>query len=184
MKHVATALGKRPQLKLSAEGQYGEKDRAALRQRNVAAAVAAKLGREAAPGGLPAPVNPADAKTQRALEAIFTERSSAQALDEFATGVGKKRGKPVARVNPLLAVVGKPSEDVAFYETLLKRLVDSAPVGDDALRKLAEARARAVAEHLVTKLSVASVRVEQKAASGAGGETVKLSLDVLQQAAK
>jgi hypothetical protein len=184
LKHVATALGKRPQLKLSVEGQYGEKDRAALRQRDVAAAVSSKLGRPVAPGASPAPVNPAEAKTQRALEALFVERNSEQALDQFATGLAKERGKPVARVNVLLAALGKPSEDVAFYEALLKRLVDTAQVGDDALRKLANARAGAVREHLVTALSVAPARVEHKPESGAGGESVKLSLDVLRQAAK
>ena len=184
LKHIATALGKRPQLKLSVEGQYGEKDRAALRQRDVATAIAAKLGQGVPPGGSPAPVNPADARTQRALEALFVERNSAQALSELATGLGKERGKPVQRVNPLLAAVGKPSEDVAFYEALLKRLVDSAQVGDDALRKLADARAGAVREHLVTTLSIAAARVDQKPASGAGGEQVRLSLDVLRQAAK
>jgi len=184
LKRVATALGKRPQLRVTLEGQYGEKDRVALRQRNVAAAVAEKLGQPAAPGGSPPPVNPADAKTQRALEALFTERNSAQGLTQFATEVEKERGKPVQRVNALLAVVGKPSADVAFYDALLKRLNDSAPIGDDILRKVAQARARAVGEHLVKTLSVAPKRVEQKAGTSAGGEQVKLGLDVFPQASK
>jgi len=183
LKKIATALGKRPQLKLTLEGQYGEKDRAALRQRDVAAVVAGKLGRPVAPGAAPPPVNLADAKTQRALEELFVERNSQQALSQFVTELGKERGKPVERANPLLAVVGKPSEDVAFYETLLKRLVDSAQVGDDALRKVADGRAGAVGEHLVKTLSVAPARVAQKPASGAGDEQVKLALDVLKQPA-
>jgi uncharacterized protein involved in outer membrane biogenesis len=184
LKRITTALGKRPQLKLTVEGHYGEKDRAELRRRNVDAAVAAKLGQTASPGGTLPPVNPADAKTQRALEAVFTERNSAQALDQFATETGKQRGKPVDRVNALLAVVGKPSGDVAFYEVLLKRLVDTAQIGDEALRKVGDARAVAVREHLVKTLSVAPARVEQRSASSAGGETVKLSLDVLKKSAK
>jgi hypothetical protein len=183
LKKIATALGKRPQLKLTLEGQYGEKDRAALRQRNVAAAVAGKLGRPAAPGAAPPPVNPADAKTQRVLEGLFVERNSQQALSQFVTELGKERGKPVERANLLLAAVGKPSEDVAFYEALSKRLVDSAQIGEDTLRKVADARAGAVGEHLVKSLSVAPARVAQKPASGAGGEQVKLSLDVLRRAA-
>ena len=85
---------------------------------------------------------------------------------------------------PLLAAVGKPSADVAFYEALLKQLIDTAPVGDDALQKVAGARARSVEEHLVKTLSIAPNRVAQKAGTGAGGEQVKLALDVLPQAAK
>lgn len=184
LKRITTALGKRPQLKLTLEGHYGEKDRAELRSRNVEAAVAGKLGQSADSGGALPPVNPADAKTQRALEAVFTERNSPQALDQFATELGKQRGKPVDRVNALLAAVGKPSADVAFYEALLKRLVDTAQVGDEALRKVGDARAGAVREHLVKTLSVAPARVEQKAGASAGGETVKLSLDVLKKTVK
>jgi len=184
LKQVATALGKRPQLRLTLEGQYGEKDRMALRQRNVAAAVAEKLGQPASPGVSPPPINPADAKTQRALEALYLERNSVQALTQFATVVEKERGKPVQRVNALLAAVGKPSADAAFYEALLKQLNETAPVGDDALKKIAHARAQAVEEHLVKTLSVASRRVEQKPSAGTSGEQVKLALDVLPQTSK
>lgn len=184
LKKVAEALVKRPQLKLVVAGQYGEVDRTTLRQRDVAAAVASELGRPVAPGEPPVPVNPADAKTQRALEALFVERNSSQALAQFVTGLEKTRGKPVQRATPLLAAVGKPSADVPFYEALLKRLIDSAQVSDEALRKLAEARARAVIDHLVKTLAVPVARIERKSAAGKGGEQVKLALNVLPSAAK
>ncbi|MDH3438946.1 MAG: hypothetical protein OEN48_18470, partial [Betaproteobacteria bacterium] len=184
LKKVAAALVKRPQLKLIVAGQYGEADRAALRQRDVAAAVASALGRPVAPGGLPDPVNPADAKTQRALEALFVERNSAQALAQFVAELEKTRGKPVQRVDPLLAFLGRPSADVPFYEALLKRLTDSAQVPDEALQKVAQARARAVADHLVKTLSVPAARIESKATAGTGGEQAKLALDVTRSAAK
>jgi len=184
LKRIADALSKRPQLKLVLEGQYGDKDEAALRQRDVVAAVASKLGRPVASGEPLFPVNPADAKTQRALEALFVERKSAQALAQFASKFGKARGKPVQRVDPLLAAVGKPSADVAFYEAVFKRLTDNAPVTEDALRKLADARARAVADHLVKTRSVPAARIQQKAAAAKGDAQVKLALDVVQQAAK
>lgn len=184
LKKVAEALVKRPQLKLVVEGQYGEVDRTTLRERDVAAAVASQLRRPVPQGEPPVRVNPADAKTQRALEALFSERNSAQALTQFATELEKARGKPIQRVNPLLAAAGKPSADVPFYEALLKRLIDSAQVPDEALRKLAEARARAVTDHLEKTLAVPIARIEQKTAAGkGGGAQVKLALDVLRQAA-
>lgn len=183
LKRVATALGKRPQLKLKLDGQYGEKDVAALRQRDVATAVALKLGRPVAPGEPLVPVNPADAKTQRALEAVFVERNSERALTQFALNIGKERGKPVSRVNPLLAAAGRPSTDVQFYEAVLTRLINSAQITDEALLKIAQARAQNVADHLVRTLAIPAARV-QKAAAGKGGEQVKLALDVVQQVAK
>ncbi|MDH3287211.1 MAG: DUF748 domain-containing protein, partial [Betaproteobacteria bacterium] len=184
LKKVAAALVKRPQLKLIVAGQYGEADRAALRQRDVAAAVASALGRPVPPGEAPVPVNPADAKTQRALEALFVERTSAQAFTQFTSELEKARGKPVQRVDPLLALVGRPSADVAFYEALLKRLIDSAQVPDGALQEIAQARAHAVADHLVKALAVPAARVEPKAAAGKSGEHAKLALDVTRSAAK
>jgi hypothetical protein len=183
LKKIAEALAKRPQLKLVVAGQYGEADRATLRQRDIAAAVAAKLGRPVAPGSRPALVNPANAKTQRALETLFVERNSAQALAQFVTELEKTRAKPIQRANPLLAAAGKPSADVAFYEALLKRLTDSAPVPEEAFRNIAQARARAVTDDLVKTLSVPAARVESKAIVGTGGEQVRLALDVLRQAA-
>jgi len=178
LKRIADVLGKRPQLKLVLEGQYGEKDRAVLRQREVTAAVASRLGRPVTRGELLPPVNPADAKTQRILEALFAERQSAQALAQFASAFGNARGKPVQRVDPLLAAVGKPSADAGFYEALLQQLIESAPVSDEVLLKLADDRARAVADQLVQGLSVPATRVVRNPAAGKGAAQVKLSLDV------
>src|SRR6185369_12438456 len=93
LKHVAEGLAKRQQLRLVAEGQTGPADRAALQQRDVARAVGAKLGRAPATAADPDPVNTADAKSQRALEALFIERQSEEALVKFAADTGKARGK-------------------------------------------------------------------------------------------
>jgi uncharacterized protein involved in outer membrane biogenesis len=161
LKRVADALGKRPQLKLVIEGQHGEADRAALRRREVASAIALRLENPAA-GGEPPPVNARDARTRRALEALFVERNSEQALQGLSAELEKARGKPVDR-------------DDAYYDALLARLNESAPLADDALDKLAGARAGAVAEHLEKVLAVPPARVERKAATSEG-ERAKLAL--------
>jgi uncharacterized protein involved in outer membrane biogenesis len=179
LKRVADALGKRPQLRLVVEGQVGVADLAALRERDVANAIAMKLGRKPAAGAVPEPVNPLDAKTQRALEVLFAERNAGEALSKFVAETEKARGKPVQRVNPALAFVGRASADVAFYEALLKRLNDTARIPDAAPGQLADARARAVAEYLVQSLSVPAARVAPKAASEPGSERVKLEFDVV-----
>lgn len=183
LKHVAEALGKRPRLKLVVEGQYGDADRAALLQREVASAISARLDRTS-DGGEPEPVNPRDAKTQRAMEALFVERASDQALAVFVADIEKARGKPVQRVNPLLAFAGRASADGAFYDALLNRLNETSPLPGDALAKLAAARALAVTEHLEKALAVPPARVERRDAAARDGERVKLALDVAGQALK
>jgi len=182
LKRVVGMLDKRPQLKLVVEGQFSDGDLAALREREVAGAIAGKLGRAPAAGATPEPVNPLDAKTQRAMEALFTERNSAQAFQQFVAETEKFRGKEVQRVNPVLAFVGRGSSDVAFYEALLKRLNDSARVPENALGQLADARARAVADYLVQSLAVPAARVAPRSASAPGAERVKLEFDVVRPA--
>jgi hypothetical protein len=154
LKRLAEALGRRPQLKLVVEGQHGEADLAALRRREVATAVSVRLER-AAEGAEPQPVNARDARTQRALEALFAER-----------------------IGPVPAPAAGASRDGAFYEALHARLVEAAPVPADAVQKLAAARAAAVAEHLVAGLAVPPERVQRKDGGAAAGERAKLALDV------
>ncbi len=183
LKLVAEGIARRPQLKLVAEGQYGAADLAALRQRDVEAAVSTRLRRPTAADATTEPVNVTEARTQRALEAIFIERNSEAALDRFSAETGKSRGKPVERVNAALALVGRGSADREFYEALLKRLVETAPVPDDAPRQLADARAHAVAGYLVGDLAVPGARVAAKAATEPGEARVKFAFDVADAAA-
>lgn len=185
MKRVAGAVAKRPQLILVAEGQYGDADIAALREHDVALTIAGKLGRAPAPGESPDPVNPLDGRTQRALEALFAERASDETFSKFVDETERARGKPVERANPVLALAGRGSADGAFYQALLRRLNETARVPDDALRQLADARARAVAAHMREVLSVPDSRLATRAAAAPGAAPlVKLSFDVVRQAQK
>jgi hypothetical protein len=178
LKHVAEGLAKRPQLKVVAVGQTGPADRAALQRREVALAVSTRLGRTpAATDSLSDPVNLSDARTQRALEAIFAERNSDEALVKFAAETGKARGKDVERVNAALALIGRASEDRAFYEALLKRLNETAKVPDEALVQLAEERARTVAGHMTKTLGFPAERTGARTAKAVGEPQVKLELE-------
>jgi hypothetical protein len=181
LKRVAGAIAKRPQLALVVEGQYGEADLAALRERDVALAIAGKLDRPPAPGAAPDPVNTLDGRTQRALEALFVERASEDALTRFVAETEKARGKPVDRASAVLALAGRGSSDGAFYQALLRRLNETAPIPADAPRQLADARARAVAAHMRETLAVPESRLAPKTASAPGAPLVKLSFDVARQ---
>jgi hypothetical protein len=177
LKRLAEALAKRPQLKVLIEGQYGEADLPALRRREVAVAISARLER-AAEGEEPQPVNVRDARTQRALERLFIERASEKSFADLVEQTGEARGKPVERVNPLLAFAGRASDDGEFYDALLSRLVETAPLPADALAKLAAARGSVVAEHLVKALAVPPERVATKQDGAAEDGRAKLALDV------
>jgi hypothetical protein len=154
LERLAGALAERPKLRLVIEGQHGEADAGALRARDVAAAVSAQLER-ARPGEEPEPVNTREARTQRALEAIFTARNSEKALEDFSAG---------------------RERDGAFYDALLARLVESAPLPAEALGKLARERTDAVAGHMES-LAVPAARMSRKDAGAAEGERAKLALD-------
>jgi hypothetical protein len=182
LKRVADGIAKRPQLILVVEGQTGDADVAALRERDVAAAIAGRLGRAPAAGGVPEPVNPLDARAQRALEQMYAERNSSEALAKFVEEIGKSRGKPVDRVNPVLALAGRASADTAFYQALLGRLNETARVPDEALRQLADARARAISAYLRETLTVPESRLSVRTAAQPGGALAKLSFDVARPA--
>jgi len=177
LKHVAEGLAKRPQMRVVAEGQTGPADRAALQQQEVARTISARLGRAPAAGAAPDPVNVGDAKTQRALEALFAERQSEDALAKFAADTARSRNKEVDRVNAAMALIGRASADRAFYEALLKRLNEAAPVADTALAQLAAERASAVTGHLTTALAVPAERATSRAAQSPGEAQVKLELN-------
>jgi len=184
LKRVAGAIAKRPQLVLVVEGQYGDADLAALRERDVTLAIAARLGRAPGPGEAPDPVNPLDGRTQRAMEALFTERASAEALAKFVDETEKARGKPVDRANPVLAFAGRGSADADFYQALLRRLNETARVPAESLQQLADARSRAVAGHMKDTLAVPESRLAVRTAAAPGAALVKLSFDVARQAQK
>lgn len=160
LKQLSEALTQRPQLSLVVEGRYDpDKDGTALRAEHVQRAVSKELGIALNADERPAPVVFDEAKTQRALEALYKARAGAPALETFQTRYQAKSGKPVERVNPVLAVFGKPSPDQAFYEALYKELVQTQTLADQELPALATQRSIAVITALVHEEHIAPARV-------------------------
>src|SRR5258708_2603701 len=138
LKRVGEVLGKRPQLKLTVHGGYDAKlDGEALRALRVRHDLAQRLGAKLKPGEGPGPVAVDDAKTQRALEALLTERGGGKAVDEVVARYQKSSGKKADRANPVLALVGRGGGDRALYEALYQRLVEMAPLAQPGLAALA-----------------------------------------------
>lgn len=169
LKRVAEVLAKRPRLKLTVHGGYETKvDGEALRSLRVGQDLAQRLGVKLKPGEDPGPVAVDQAKTQRALEALLTERGGAKAIEEFQTGYEKSTGKKAQRANPVLTLVGRGSPDRAFYEALFRRLVETTPLADTVVTALGQRRGEATARALQESAGMDARRVEVGDTEAAG----------------
>ena len=161
LQRVAEVLDKRPRLKLTVRGGYDPKvDGEALRSLRVRQELAQRLGTTLKPGEDPGPVALDRGKTQRALEALLTERGGAKALEEFQTDYEQRTGKKVQRANPVLALMDRGSPDRDFYQALLGRLVELAPLAETELKALGQRRGEATARALRKRAGPAADRVE------------------------
>jgi uncharacterized protein involved in outer membrane biogenesis len=161
LQRVAEVLDKRPRLKLTVRGGYDPKvDGEALRSLRVRQELAQRLGTTLKPGEDPGPVALDRGKTQRALEALLTERGGAKALEEFQTDYEQRTGKNVQRANPVLALMDRGSPDRDFYQALLGRLVELAPLAETELKALGQRRGEATARALKERAGPAADRVE------------------------
>jgi hypothetical protein len=169
LQRVAEVLGKRTRLKLTVHGGWEAKaDGEALRSLRVRQDLAQRLGVKVKPGEDPGPVALDQVKTQRTLEALLTERSGAKAIEEFVTAYEERTGTKAQRANPMLALVGRGSPDRAFYEALLRRLVEIAPLTDAVVTALGQRRAEATARVLKERAGEAAARVEVGGTEAAG----------------
>ncbi|MGE5128017.1 MAG: DUF748 domain-containing protein, partial [Sphingomonadaceae bacterium] len=185
LKKVAEALQKRPQLKVIVDGRYDTAvDGEALRTDKVRRELAAAQDVKLEPGEQPGPPAFDNAKTQRALEKLLTERAGEHAVADFQAQFEKRTGREVKRVNPALAFFGKGSSDSEFYEAMYKRLVELHPLAPGELEALGQHRAEAVAQALVKDAHVDAARVavgktEATTETKRGAVDTKLSLDVM-----
>ena len=139
--HLAGALQKRPQLKLSVQGRYTpEADRAELQAIAVRRALAARLGR--APEAADDPVDYSGPETAKAVEALFVQRLGAEALKALKT----EQAAALAKARKEAGAAPPPVEDDPgrFTKDLIARIERAEPVDDAALSRLADARAAAV----------------------------------------
>jgi hypothetical protein len=182
LQRVADVLGKRIQLKLTVHGGYEAKaDGEALRSLHVRRELAQRLEVKVKPGEDPGPVAFDQAKPQRALETLLTERGGDKAVEEFQAAFEKNTGKKVERANRLLALVGRGSGDRGFYEAMFRRLVETAPLAETEVISLGQRRAEATARALKERAGAAAARVEvggTEAIGRAEGKTVPTRLEL------
>jgi len=182
LKRVGEVLGKRPQLKLTVHGGYDAKlDGEALRALRVRHDLAQRLGVKLKPGEDPGPVALDDAKTQRALEALLTERGGGKAVDEVVARYEKSSGKKADRANRVFALVGRGGGERGLYEALYQRLVEMAPLAESELTALAQRRGEAAVHALNEGAGAAAARAQvgdTEAAAGAERKGVPTRLEL------
>lgn len=163
---VAGVLKQRPQLRLVVEGRYDTRhDAAALRTAAARRILADRQGIKLTNESDAALANFANAKTQRTIEALLEERAGKDSIDKFKDSHEKSTGKPVSRVNPALALIGRGSSDTQFYEAMFDRVIELQPLPKDALQSLAAQRNAAVLAFLKTSSGLEAARVNSKASA-------------------
>jgi len=149
---LAKALQKRPQLKLMVQGRYNpEADQEELRTTSLRRALAARLGQKIDPAEDPGPVDYSSPETQKALEAMFTERFGADALKAVKADMqaaDEKVKKEAAKQAKGATPAGETEDPGRLAKLLFNRLAETEPVGEAELTKLADARARAIVAEL------------------------------------
>ncbi len=156
LKAVSGVLDKKKQLFLTVHGGFDPAlDGTALKTAHIRQALAQKLGAKLRAGEEPDPVTFDNGKTQRALESLAGDEGLKTALNEYEKSTGNK----ARRVNPTLALIGKGSEDSDFYQALFAYLVQTAPLPQAELKKLAEQRGKAIAQELTDRAGADSARI-------------------------
>lgn len=187
LKRVADALRQRPQLKLSVSGQYSPKlDSEALKSLALRRELATRLGTRPAAGEDPGPPAYDNARTQRTMDLLLEERTSAKGAAEFKARYEKSAGREAKKVNPMLALIGQASPDKAFYEAMATHLAQLQPLPEGLLEQLARRRGEAVLKELQEAAGIDPSRLGSGLPAAFEGEgttvPVQLTLGVIKPA--
>lgn len=200
---LAEALSSRPQLLLVVQGRYSpEVDGPVLREQSLTTRVATLLGTDPSADGAVEPLNLADGKVRDILETLYRDRFGKEALDKLDADIANGQVEPrlpgwhgqdqteqagwwtrmVDSIHLYKIVPGGKSSEEALLWTgeLFVRLAESEELAEPAFSRLADRRARAVANHLQTEAKVPADRVRldpTEPLSGGDPPAVTLALD-------
>jgi len=171
---VARALKERPALVLvvppaSAPAQ----DASALKSLAVRSDIVRRMGVELAPGENPGPVDGANPRVQRAIEAALSERYAPEVLAAVKARALAAAGLPGDAAPQSTKL---PPE---YYEHLVERMIEEEPVSEPMLASLATRRGAAIKRELTTAGGVPAARIvlgEPRAAAAANEHAVTLQL--------
>jgi outer membrane protein OmpA-like peptidoglycan-associated protein len=152
---VATALDKRPQLKVGIRPVYATQDADAIRSVRIRRELATRAGFKLKEGEDPGPLDASDPKNQKLIQSLFVERFGKDELGRVTESVEK------AQAGDGKAPDKEAKEQIRTQvaETLLTKLNESEQVSDEELKALAQRRADAVKAEFATQGKLAMDRV-------------------------
>jgi uncharacterized protein involved in outer membrane biogenesis len=200
---VVEALKSRPQLQLVLQGRYNtETDGVQLKKQSIRRAVAKRQGIKIKEETLAEPLDFSDGDTREALEEVYSDRFGKEALQELDKAVAagtitprppEKEQAPQRDAGMLTRMVDNlklytlipggrsPEQAVLWAGELYARLVEGAPITDEALLQLAAHRAQKVAALAQQDGRIAKERIslqEAEPVPNGGQPSVRISLDV------
>jgi len=144
LKHLAEALKKRPNLKLDVQGCFNAKaDGDAMRSLSLRRSIAGHAGIQLKPEEDPGPIDFADLKSQKAMETIYRERFSPDALTQF-----KKELEKPAEEKKQQAPAKEGDANLELYQKMYDKLLEREPLEDVKMAEAARNRADAVMQEL------------------------------------
>ena len=144
LKQLAEALKKRPNLRLDVQGCFNAKaDGDAMRSLSLRRSIAGHAGIQLKPEEDPGPIDFADLKSQKAMETLYSERFSPDALAQF-----KKQLEKSARQKKQQAPSKEADANLDLYQKIYDKLFETEPLEDARMSEVARNRASAVVQEL------------------------------------
>jgi hypothetical protein len=144
LKQLAQALKKRPNLRLDIQGCFNTKaDGDAMRSLSLRRSIAGHAGIQLKPEEDPGPIDFADLKSQKAMEALYSERFSPDALGQFKKELEKAAGEKKQQ-----APAKQADADLELYQKIYDKLFEAEPLEDARMAETARNRAGAIEQEL------------------------------------
>jgi hypothetical protein len=188
---VARALKERPALRLLVPPTYSaEHDAPALKSRAVRTAIVRRMGVELPAGEDPGPLDAANARTQGAIEAVFSERYAPEVLAALKRRALESVPPPASAPAPAAAGAATSNQPKTespaapppeFYGMLVERMIIEEPVSEPMLEQLAGRRSEAIVRELTIEGGVPSARVvvgEPRKAANPSDKAVTVRLEL------
>jgi hypothetical protein len=144
LKQLADALKKRPNLRLDVQGCFNAKaDGDAMKSLSLRRSIAGHAGIQLKPEEDPGPMDFTDLKSQKAMEMLYSERFSPDALVQFKKSFEKSSGEKKPQ-----AAAGQADANLDLYQKIFDTLFETEPLEDAGMSEAARNRAGAVMQEL------------------------------------
>ena len=144
LKQLAEALKKRPNLRMDVQGCFNAKaDAEAMKSLSLRRSIAGHAGIPLKPDEDPGPMDFTDLKSQKAMETLYSEKFSPDALAQFKKELEKTAGEKKQQ-----APAKEADANLDLYQKIYEKLFETEPLEDARMAETARQRAGAVIQEL------------------------------------